>query len=190
MSKKLIIFVGMPGAGKSICVNYLEKKGWPKVYFGGITLDELEKRKLDVNAENEKMVREEIRQNEGKDAYAKRIIEQINKLDSTGPVVVDGLYSWSEYKLFKNTYGDDAIIIAVVAPKAVRHKRLQTREIRPLTEQESENRDYAEIENLEKGGPIANSGLLSCKFTRHRKPNSVYRQFTSRIIYLNLNYFI
>lgn len=156
MSKKLIIFVGMPGAGKSICVDHLVQKGLPKVYFGGITLQELKNRGLAVNPENEKTVREDIRQKEGPDAYARRIIAEIEKLhDHT--IVVDGLYSWSEYKLFKNKYGKDAIIIAVVAPKSVRHNRLQTRAVRPLNAAQADDRDYSEIERLEKGGPIANA---------------------------------
>lgn len=156
---KLIVLVGMPGAGKSYCVDYLETKGWPSVYFGGITLDEVKRRGLEVNADNEKIVREEIRATEGKDAYAKRILKQAEALAEQGhdKVIVDGLYSWSEYKVFKNTYGNDAIIIAITAPRKVRHERLKNRPVRPLTEEEVVSREYAEIENIEKGGPIANA---------------------------------
>ena len=45
--------------------------------------------------------------------------------------------------------------VAVVAPKHIRHHRLTLRPIRPLTIEEANQRDWAEIENLEKGGPIA-----------------------------------
>ncbi|MEO7904607.1 MAG: dephospho-CoA kinase, partial [Candidatus Saccharimonadales bacterium] len=45
--------------------------------------------------------------------------------------------------------------IAIVAPKRLRHRRLTQRPIRPLTQNEANQRDWAEIENLEKGGPIA-----------------------------------
>jgi dephospho-CoA kinase len=34
---------------------------------------------------------------------------------------------------------------------------LSTRKTRPLTAEEVTKRDYAEIENIEKGGPIANA---------------------------------
>lgn len=70
---------------------------------------------------------------------------------------MDGLYSWSEYKVFKNEFGDSAIIIAVAAPRKLRHERLADRTERPLTEEEATSREYAEIENSEKGGPIANA---------------------------------
>lgn len=157
--EKVIVFVGMPGAGKSVCVEYMESKGLPSVYFGGITLDEIKRRGMDINEASEKFVREDIRAKEGKGAYAVRIISQIEELFEKGQkiVVVDGLYSWTEYKIFKGSFGKKAVIIAVVSPRKERHKRLLTRKVRPLTEAEVSARDYAEIENLEKGGPIANA---------------------------------
>jgi dephospho-CoA kinase len=156
---KAIVLVGMPGAGKSVCVNYLKEKGLPSSYFGGITIEEVKKRGMEVNETNERFVREDIRAKEGKGAYALRIITEVETHFDAGNdyVVVDGLYSWTEYKIFKETLEDRAIIIAVVSPKHLRHKRLATRSVRPLPESEADTRDYAEIENLEKGGPIANA---------------------------------
>jgi dephospho-CoA kinase len=155
--KKILVFVGMPGAGKSVCVEYLKNKGLPFVYFGGITLDEIKRRGMDVNEASEKFVREDIRAKEGKGAYAVRIIRQIEDIFDEGRncVVVDGLYSWTEYKIFKESFGDNAIIIALVSPASMRYRRLATREVRPLTAEEAKARDAAEIEHLEKGGPIA-----------------------------------
>ena len=43
----------------------------------------------------------------------------------------------------------------MVTPRAERHKRLAEREIRPINRDEAAKRDWAEIESLEKGGPIA-----------------------------------
>jgi dephospho-CoA kinase len=148
----------MPGAGKSSCVEYLKEKGYPSVYFGGITLKEVKKRGLDITPENEKMVREDLRKLHGKEAYAKLISEEIDELaNSHDTIIVDGLYSWSEYKYFKEKYGDSAIILAISAPRSLRHERLTTRTERPLTKEQANARDYAEIETIEKGGPIANA---------------------------------
>ncbi|MDL2363600.1 MAG: AAA family ATPase [Patescibacteria group bacterium] len=156
---KIIVFVGMPGAGKSVCVDYLKEHDVPFVYFGGITMDEVKRRGMEVNEASEKFVREDIRAKEGKGAYAVRIIQQIEQHFDEGHqyVVADGLYSWTEYKIFKDSFGDNAIIIAIVTPRAERHSRLANRPVRPLTKREVNARDYAEIENLEKGGPIANA---------------------------------
>lgn len=156
---KIITLVGMPGAGKSYCVDYLKAKGLPSVYFGGVIVDETIRRYGKTDEEHEKIVREDLRAKEGKGAVAKRIIDQIDQLISQGnkKVVADGLYSWTEYKIFKERWGENATIIAISAPRKVRHERLSNRPIRPFTDQEATAREYAEIENLEKGGPIANA---------------------------------
>ena len=156
---KIVAFVGMPGAGKSSCVEYMERKGYPSVYFGGITVDEVKARGMEVNEANEKIVREDIRQKEGKGAYAQRIITKIDQLSAEGrtKIIADGLYTWTEYKIFKEKYGENAIIITVAAPRRLRHERLAKRPVRPLTDEEVTAREYAEIENIEKGGPIANA---------------------------------
>ena len=156
---KVIAFVGMPGAGKSLCIEYLEKKGIPSVYFGGITVDEVKARGLEVNEKNENFVRQDIRTNEGKDAYATRMINKIDSFASEGhdKVVADGLYSWTEYKIFKEQYGDNVTIIAITAPRHLRHERLAKRPVRPLTKEEAVSREYSEIENPEKGGPITHA---------------------------------
>lgn len=154
---KVITFVGMAGAGKSSCVTYLEQRGYPSVYFGGVTVDETKRRGLDLNEDNEKMVREELRSTEGPDVMAKRISDQIDHLFAAGQhrVVADGLYSWDEYKFFKHKYGHAAVIVAVVAPRHVRHERLANRPVRPFSEADASRRDYNEIESMNKGGPIA-----------------------------------
>jgi dephospho-CoA kinase len=45
--------------------------------------------------------------------------------------------------------------VAVVAPRRLRHRRLAERPERPFNATEADQRDWTEIENLEKGGPIA-----------------------------------
>jgi len=69
--------------------------------------------------------------------------------------VVDGLYSWEEYTFLKKYYDDNFFVVAVWSSPQDRYKRLGSRKIRPLTPQEAAGRDRAEIENLNKGGPIA-----------------------------------
>ena len=159
MSVTVIALVGMPGAGKSFCVEHLEKRGWPSVYFGGITVDEVKARGLEVNEANEKLVREDLRASEGPGVMAARIIAKIDALTDQGNLVIiaDGLYSWTEYKIFKERYGENAVVIAIVAPRQARHARLANRPVRPLTDEQVTAREYAEIESIEKGGPIANA---------------------------------
>lgn len=159
MKKFVIALVGMPGAGKSTCVAHLTNRGWPSVYFGGVVVEEVKRRFGKVTEKREKVVREELRAKEGMGAIAKRIIPQIDALLRTHNVVVaDGLYSWTEYKILQEHFDDGVlVVVAITAPRKARHRWLSQRSSRPLTEDEAIAREYAEIENSEKGGPIANA---------------------------------
>lgn len=154
---RLLAFVGMPGAGKTEAVEYLVQKGWPNIYFGGIMYDEMQKAGVEVTAESQQIFREQLREREGKDFIAKRALGRINNLLQAGQrnIVLDGLYSWSEYKLLKAEFHRALEVIAIVAPRRVRHRRLANRPERPFTADEALKRDFTEIENIEKGGPIA-----------------------------------
>ncbi|MDO8643257.1 MAG: AAA family ATPase [Candidatus Woesearchaeota archaeon] len=158
--RKIIAVVGMCGSGKSLVCDAIEKKGFTKIHFGGITMDEVKKRGLAVSEENEKKVREELRKKYGMAAYAKLNLPKIKLLLERGNVLIDGLYSWSEYKLLKQEFGDKLMVVAVHASPKIRAARLATRAVRPLTSNEVAARDAAEIETLEKGGPIAMADIV------------------------------
>jgi dephospho-CoA kinase len=68
-------------------------------------------------------------------------------------VIIDGLYSWEEYKFFKSMFGDNFCVVAVWTSPVTRYSRLGEREIRPLTVAEAVSRDRAEIEKPNKGAP-------------------------------------
>ena len=154
---KIIAFVGLAGSGKSVAVEYLTDKGIPKVYFGGVVLDAMTEAGLEHTQENEKPFREGLRAKEGKDFVVKRIISQIHDLIDAGQhkIVADGLYTWTEYKALKHEFPGELTVVAVVTPKHLRYQRMAHRPVRPLEQHEVDQRDWAEIENLEKGGPIA-----------------------------------
>ncbi len=156
----IIAVVGMPGSGKSVVCDYIEKHGFTKIHFGGLTIDEVKKRGLPVSEKNEKKIREELRKKHGKGAYTLLHLEKIKKAHETGRVLIDGLYSWDEYKILKKEFGDKLLIMAVYASPKTRYARLATRALRPLTKKEAEQRDCAEIEQLDKGGPIAMADVV------------------------------
>ena len=152
---KVIAIVGMCGSGKSIASDILENKGYAKIYFGGVTLEKLKEKNLEVTPENEKMMRERLRKEYGMGAYALLLLPKIKELAKKCNVVLDGLYSWDELKILKDELGDRLTIVAIIVDKDIRYSRLKVREIRGLTNEEAMNRDISEIENIAKGGPIA-----------------------------------
>jgi len=93
-------------------------------------------------------------------AYALLNLKHIDTALQSGPVVVDGLYSWEEYLVLKERYGDRLLMVAVTASPATRASRLAMRQVRPLTADELASRDRAEIEKLNKGGPIAMADIM------------------------------
>jgi dephospho-CoA kinase len=152
---KVVAIVGMAGAGKSEVARVFREHGFKKVRFGDITDEELKNRGLETNEENERYIRQQLRKKHGMAAYAKLNLSRIASSLKSSDVVVDGLYSWEEYTLLKEHYGGQFITVAVWASAATRHKRLRSRAERPLTLEEAANRDKSEIENINKGGPIA-----------------------------------
>jgi dephospho-CoA kinase len=152
---KVVAIVGMTGAGKSEVAGVFEEHGFKRVRFGDVTDQELNNRGLKPNEENECRIREELRERYGMAAYAKLSLPVIDNLLKLADVVIDGLYSWEEYTLLKERYGERLNVLAVWASPTTRHARLGHRAKRPLMPGEAAGRDKSEIENINKGGPIA-----------------------------------
>ena len=155
---KIIAIVGMSGSGKSVIVDYLTAKGYPKIYFGGMIYKEMEKRGIErtEDGESEKKFREEIREKEGKDWVVNQVIAEAKDLISAGQkrIVLDGVYSWTEFKTLKKEFPKALTFIAVVVDKKIRYERVANRPGRSFDSVAIRERDRSEIENLEKGGPI------------------------------------
>ena len=160
---KIVCIAGLCGAGKSLVSDFFVNNNFQYVRFGQLTMDELKKRNLEVNEANERMIREELRKIHGMAAYAILNLPKFDELMKTGNVIADGMYSFEEYKVLKEHFGDNLVVIAVYAPPKIRYERLENRKMdgdvnirnRPLTKEEAKSRDFSEIENLNKGGPIA-----------------------------------
>ena len=88
-------------------------------------------------------------------AYAVLNLSRIELALKQQDVVVDGLYSWEEYNFLRKYFVDDLYVVAVWASPKARYARLAERADRPLTLDESAGRDKAEVENINKAGPIA-----------------------------------
>lgn len=156
MANLVLAVVGLPGAGKTEAVNYImEQTNWPKVYLGDVTFDILRKRNLPFTQKNERPVREEIRQKHGMAAYAILSLDKIKQLHTQSNVIIESMYSWEEYLVFREQFGDNFKVLAIYASPATRIARLANRPERPLSKKELEERDFSQIENLHQAGPIA-----------------------------------
>ena len=167
---KIIALVGMTGSGKTEASKVFKEHDFEYVRFGQAVLDEVLKRGLDVNEDNERKVREELRERHGMAAMAKLLLPVFDSLlKKNMNVVADGLYSWEEYTLLKEKYGDKIIVLALYAGPETRYKRLAKRKYDAKTDKKAiyrayspevaKSRDYAQIENLHQAGPIAMADL-------------------------------
>jgi dephospho-CoA kinase len=150
----------MCGSGKSEAVKFFIEHGYNKVYFGEVVMDEIRRLGLDVNEQNERKVREGLRKELGMGAMAVKSLPKIEKFYESGNVVIESLYSWEEYRIIRQKFGNVFKLLTIYTSKELRYSRLASRPFRPLTNEESESRDISEIEKLDKGGPIAFTDYL------------------------------
>jgi len=166
---KFITIVGMCGSGKSVVSDEFVKKGYHFFRFGQITLDPIRQQNLTPDENTQKMVREKFRKKYGMGAYVILNLPHIEDLLTRGNVIGDGLYSWSEYKILKEKFPEQLVVVAVHASPEIRHKRISKRNPsikdtslrnHHMSYEEAKKRDHSEIENIEKGGPIAMADYL------------------------------
>jgi len=160
-----------------------KEKGWPKIYFGQATFERIQKEGWEVNYANEKKARELIRSELGMGAYAilaKPAMQEL--LKNNDVILLESLYSWDEYKIMKQEFGNKFKVIAIWADPETRFKRLQKRtDERPMkSSKEFVVRDYSEIEKTDKGGPIARADFMvvndGSKKNLHLQINNILRK--------------
>lgn len=156
MPKYILAVVGLAGAGKTESTEYLIKKtNWPKVYFGQAVIDEVARRGWPLNEANERTIREELRSVHGMTALAVVNMPKIKELFETSSVIVESMYSWEEYLLLKEEFGEQFKVVAIYSSFSTRAGRMKNRLLRPLSEEDLKSRDFSQIENLNQAGPIA-----------------------------------
>lgn len=157
VKKPLIIaVVGLIGSGKTEATRFLVERGFFRIGFNDVFYEAFKESGLPVNEPNERKVREGLRKEFGMGAMAIKSLPKLEAAFASGRnIVIESLYSWSEYKIIKEKYPESFRVLAVYAPPELRYLRLASRGVRPLARDAAVSRDYAEIEHLEKGGPIA-----------------------------------
>ncbi len=156
----LLAIVGMPGAGKSMAAEFFRIRGALVLRFGDETDTALAALGKPMTEENERWYREKLRKELGMAAMAIKIEPRIREAAGVHKLVVlDGLYSWEEYLYLKEKFAN-LTLLCMYAPPSVRYARLANRPVRPLSKDEAQSRDRAEIENLNKAGPIAIADVL------------------------------
>lgn len=159
-NKSVIAIVGLPGAGKTDAAAYYKEKGLKVIRFGKIVVDIAQKEFGDSIEHSEKIVRERLREEHGREALAilnERKIKDALKKDAV--VVIDGMRSWEEYTYLKDRLkGVRVVILGIHVDKQLRYARMKQRVSR--SNNIGEERDINELINLNMGSTIAFSDYL------------------------------
>ncbi len=179
---RIIAIVGMPGSGKSVAADFFRSHNIPVLRLGDQTDIGLKELGLERNEKNERQYREELRRSLGMAAMAIKIEPRIKEAQKQNPMIVlDGLYSWEEYLYLLEKF-PYLTLLCIYAPPPIRYERLKTRVVRPLTLEEAKSRDRSEIENLQKGGPIAVADYLIKNETTQEAFQKELEQFLNSFV--------
>lgn len=151
----IVAIGGLPGSGKSEVTQEFIAAGFTNIYIPQILFDILDEKGLPHTQEHERPVREQLRKEHGMAAFVKLNLDKIMAAAKKGHVTLESMYSWEEYLLLKETFGDNFFMVAVWSPPSLRQQRLQNRPHRPLTPEKTLERDHAQIEQARQAGPIA-----------------------------------
>jgi dephospho-CoA kinase len=154
----ILAVVGMPATGKSEVIKKLKEQfNFFHLYYGGITLDEVKRRGLEINEVNEKFVREDMRKSGDLGIFSKFMLLKIEEAIKNGEkrILLESMYNIYEYEYIKNVYGNNFKVLAIHTDADIRIKRINERKDRKLTEEELVSRQISEAKNLQKGTVIS-----------------------------------
>jgi len=114
----------MPGSGKSLAAQYLVRKGFEKVEMGDVVREEMRRKKIRITNRSIREFSLLLRKKFGSDVVAKLALRELRK--KKGNIVIVGLRGVGEIKYFRKRL-KHFYVIALVAPKLLRYKRLRAR---------------------------------------------------------------
>lgn len=142
----LIGLAGLSGSGKSTAIAHLSAQGFGTGHYAGATLvDELVRRGLRQTADHEGAVRKELRDAHGMAVFAERALPALKAKMADGHVLLDAVYCPEERDCYRNAFGENFAILAIIAPFDIRSARLLKRPDRPITPDQLAARDALEL---------------------------------------------
>jgi len=120
---KILIIVGMPAAGKNIARTYAEKRDFPYFATGDFVREEVGRRGIERTPDNMARLSTELR---GEDGMGVTRLALASAMKTDAPVVmIEGMRSWPEIELIRKSA--PAVVVAFVAPRALRRERIVSR---------------------------------------------------------------
>lgn len=108
-------------------VEVAEALDVPVVRMGDLVREETEQRGGEAGPRAFGEIATSVREEEGLGAWAKRTVERIDSLEEGDVVLVDGVRSLEEVGVFRDAFGDDLLVVAVLASPGTRYERMKKR---------------------------------------------------------------
>ena len=141
---KILAFTGMPFSGKSEAVKIAKEMNIPIIRMGDMIWEEAENRELELNDKNVGTIASQMREEHGKDIWARRTLEKIKSVENLNFIVIDGIRNVEELDLFKRYLEGNFVVVAVEASDETRQNRALTRN------REDDSKDLQKIKERDK----------------------------------------
>ena len=120
---RVICVTGMPGCGKEEFVKVAEERGLPIVRMGDIVREEAKQRGLKFSDESVGGMAHEERVKHGFGVWAERTIPRVKE----AVTIIDGIRGREEVEVFRRTFGDRLVVVAIHASPRTRYARILKR---------------------------------------------------------------
>jgi dephospho-CoA kinase len=143
---KIIAITGMPGSGKKIIRQEIEKHGIPVFVMRHVVEDELKSKGIEPTNTTLREYATELREKYGYDIVAKKSLEIVKNM-GVHVVILDGVRGDAEIHFLKSQPDIEFILIAAIASKETRFERLKKRGLEwdMKTKEEFEYREKKEL---------------------------------------------
>ncbi len=146
---EVFAFCGMPGCGKGVVADLLKEKGVPIYSMGDVVREYFRRECPGCPPEGTGPFANEQRELFGKEIWARRVIENIEREKKEGDIIVmiDGLRSPFERGVFQGEWRDRFHVVAIFCPQEIRYERLgnRGRGDDPSSREEFDLRDVREL---------------------------------------------
>ncbi|MDX1610888.1 MAG: AAA family ATPase [Candidatus Thermoplasmatota archaeon] len=123
---RVVATTGMPGSGKSLAMDVAREVGIPVISMGDLVRQEAEAQGLPDEPASYGKVAGELREREGKGAWANRTLEHLGDPEG-GALLIDGVRNLDEVDIFREAFGPDFCLLAILASPATRYARMAER---------------------------------------------------------------
>jgi dephospho-CoA kinase len=128
MAPEVIGLVGLQGSGKTEVAKVFEKSDVPFVRMGDVVWEELKRRGQEITEAAVAKLANELRQEDGLAAIAKRCVPLISERGKGKKVVVvDGIRGIAEVEEFRRAFGEKFHLLAVGSDEKARYSRIASR---------------------------------------------------------------